>query len=60
SAYQKDKFLNKTSHSSSMMVFGGICADDKTQLLFVNEEAKINPEYYIEKILESEVLPWSH
>uniref|UniRef100_A0A8R1I5P4 HSNSD domain-containing protein n=5 Tax=Caenorhabditis japonica TaxID=281687 RepID=A0A8R1I5P4_CAEJA len=36
------------------MVFGGICADDKTQLVFVNEGAKINPEYYIEQILESE------
>uniref|UniRef100_A0A8R1IKW0 Uncharacterized protein n=1 Tax=Caenorhabditis japonica TaxID=281687 RepID=A0A8R1IKW0_CAEJA len=42
-----------------MMVFGGTCADDKIQLVFVNEGAKINTEYYIENILESEVLPWS-
>uniref|UniRef100_A0A8R1HP84 Uncharacterized protein n=1 Tax=Caenorhabditis japonica TaxID=281687 RepID=A0A8R1HP84_CAEJA len=54
SVYQSDKCLNKTSHSSSMMVFGGICADAKIQLVLVNEGAKINPEYYIEKILESE------
>uniref|UniRef100_A0A8R1E5T0 Uncharacterized protein n=1 Tax=Caenorhabditis japonica TaxID=281687 RepID=A0A8R1E5T0_CAEJA len=37
-----------------MMVFGGICADNKIQLVFVNEGAKSNPEYYIENILESE------
>uniref|UniRef100_A0A8R1EQS3 DDE_3 domain-containing protein n=1 Tax=Caenorhabditis japonica TaxID=281687 RepID=A0A8R1EQS3_CAEJA len=42
------------------MVFGGICADGKTQMVFVNEGVKISPEYYIEQILESEVLPWSH
>uniref|UniRef100_A0A8R1E9J5 Uncharacterized protein n=1 Tax=Caenorhabditis japonica TaxID=281687 RepID=A0A8R1E9J5_CAEJA len=32
SAYQKGKCLKKPSHSSSMMEFGGICADGKTQL----------------------------
>uniref|UniRef100_A0A8R1E5D4 Uncharacterized protein n=1 Tax=Caenorhabditis japonica TaxID=281687 RepID=A0A8R1E5D4_CAEJA len=37
-----------------MMVFGGICADAKIQLVLVNEGDKINPEYYIETILESE------
>uniref|UniRef100_A0A8R1EDT8 Uncharacterized protein n=1 Tax=Caenorhabditis japonica TaxID=281687 RepID=A0A8R1EDT8_CAEJA len=38
SAYQKVKCLNKTYNSTSMMVFEEICADGKTQLVFVNEQ----------------------
>ncbi|PIC29926.1 hypothetical protein B9Z55_021341 [Caenorhabditis nigoni] len=59
SACRKGKILNKTSHPAAVMVFGGICSDGKTPLLFVDVGAKINKEYYIERILKSEVLPWS-
>ncbi|CAI2355841.1 unnamed protein product [Caenorhabditis sp. 36 PRJEB53466] len=58
-ACRKGKILNKTSHPSSVMVFAGICADGKTPLVFVDVGAKINQGYYVTKILESEVLPWS-
>uniref|UniRef100_A0A1I7T5D4 Paired domain-containing protein n=1 Tax=Caenorhabditis tropicalis TaxID=1561998 RepID=A0A1I7T5D4_9PELO len=59
SACQNGKFLNKTSHPASVMVFAGICANGKTPLIFVEPGAKVNQTYYREKILETEVLPWA-
>uniref|UniRef100_A0A8R1DKS4 beta-N-acetylhexosaminidase n=1 Tax=Caenorhabditis japonica TaxID=281687 RepID=A0A8R1DKS4_CAEJA len=49
SAYKKGKCLNKTYNSSSMMVFKEICADGKTQLVFVNEVVKINTDTKLRK-----------
>lgn len=59
SACQKGKILNKTSHPASVMVFGGICADGKTPLVFVDPGAKVNQVYYRDHILKSDVLPWA-
>ncbi|EFO94085.1 hypothetical protein CRE_26771 [Caenorhabditis remanei] len=58
-ACQNGKILNKTSHPASVMVFGGICSNGKTPLIFVDPGAKVNQEYYREKILEAGVLPWA-
>ncbi|PIC23776.1 hypothetical protein B9Z55_017354 [Caenorhabditis nigoni] len=59
SACQRGKILNRTSHPVSVMVFAGVTANGKTPLVFVDLGAKINKEYYIKRILEDEVLPWS-
>ncbi|EFO97645.1 hypothetical protein CRE_15908 [Caenorhabditis remanei] len=46
------------SHPASVMVFGAVCADGKSPLLFVDQGVKINKEVYISQILEKTLLPW--
>ncbi|EFO90849.1 hypothetical protein CRE_15212 [Caenorhabditis remanei] len=41
------------------MVFGAVCADGKSPLLFVDQGVKINKEVYISQILEKTLLPWA-
>jgi inhibitor of nuclear factor kappa-B kinase subunit alpha len=43
----------------SVMVWGGICANGKTPLVFVAQGVKINQEVYRRDILQAVVLPWA-
>lgn len=41
------------------MVWGGICSADKTSLVFVDEETKINHKTYFQNNLKSDFLAYS-
>nr|XP_041632354.1 uncharacterized protein LOC121502717 [Drosophila kikkawai] len=43
----------------SLMVWGGICANGKTPLIFIDQAVKSNQEVYRRDILETVVLPWA-
>ncbi|GFS84128.1 DDE_3 domain-containing protein [Trichonephila clavipes] len=45
-------------YPKSAMVWGGICASDKTPLVFVEKGVKINQIVYRRDIIEAVVLPW--
>ncbi|EYB87313.1 hypothetical protein Y032_0265g654 [Ancylostoma ceylanicum] len=49
----------RSGHPKSVMVFGGITANGKTPLIFVDIGTKVNTEYHLEHILKKEVLPWA-
>ncbi|GFU46987.1 DDE_3 domain-containing protein [Trichonephila clavipes] len=53
------KSLNIANIPKSVMVWGGICANGKTHLGFVEEGAKINQKVYRRDIIEAVVLPWN-
>ncbi|EFO96514.1 hypothetical protein CRE_24248 [Caenorhabditis remanei] len=57
-AFASGKTIHQTSHPASVMIFGAVCADGKSPLLFVDQEVKINKEVYILQILEKIFLPW--
>ncbi|EFO97706.1 hypothetical protein CRE_15946 [Caenorhabditis remanei] len=57
-AFASGKTIHQTSHPASVMVFGAVCADGKSPLLFVDQGVKINKEVYILQILEKIFLPW--
>ena len=55
---QSDKIVTH-SHPQSVMVWAGICASDKTPLVFVDPGVKINKNYYLQEILQSVLEPWA-
>jgi len=55
----ESRLVGRRQHPASVMVWAGICVTGKTPLVFVEKGAKIDQKYYIEEILEKEVLPWS-
>ena len=58
-AFANGRTIHQASHPASVMVFGAVCADGKSPLLFVDQGVKINKEVYISQILEKTLLPWA-
>uniref|UniRef100_A0A7I4YI46 DDE_3 domain-containing protein n=1 Tax=Haemonchus contortus TaxID=6289 RepID=A0A7I4YI46_HAECO len=57
-ADEKGGVVFRSHFASSVMVWAGIGETGRTPLIFVEKEAKINQDIYINDILE-EVLPWA-
>ena len=54
-----DEIITRSLHPSSVMVWGGICSTGKTPLVFVDLGVKINKNYYLHKILQGVLKPWT-
>lgn len=53
------KFVGKTAHPQSIMVWGAITSDGKSPLVFVDQGVKINKEVYLKIILKDALKPWA-
>ena len=51
--------IGHSQHLQSVMVCAGICASEKTPLIFVEPGVKLNADVYQRDILEAVVLSWS-
>ena len=54
-----DEIIARSLHPSSVMVWGGICSTGKTPLVFVDPGVRINKNYYLHKILQGVLKPWT-
>ena len=55
------KIVSHSQHPQSAMVWAGICASDKTPLVFVEPWVKISKNYYLKEILQRfwSLGPWA-
>ena len=52
---EKDKFIDRVQKPLSVMVWGGISANSRTNLVFVPQGGKINGKIYLDLIFEEEI-----
>ena len=52
---EKDKFIDRVQKPLSVMVWGGISANSRANLVFVPQGVKINAQTYLDLILEKEI-----
>ena len=55
----KRKIRTRGLFPKGLMVWGGVTADSKTQLVFIDKSVKINAQIYQDQILKNAVIPWS-
>lgn len=55
---RKRKVATKSLFPKSLMIWAGIGANGKTQLVFIDKHVKINAQIYQNEILDKAVLPW--
>jgi len=58
-ANERGRIVHKSNFCKSVMVWGGITANGKTPLIFIDEGVKINAEIYKKKVLEDVLVPWA-
>jgi len=52
-------FVTRQKFTASVMVWGGVTANGKTPLVFVEKGAKIDAKFYQERILRDVLKPWA-
>lgn len=56
---RKRRIATKSLFPKGVMVWGGISADGKTPLIFIDKNVKINDQVYQDEVLKKAVVPWA-